>query len=51
MLSYLTPLSLQISSAKFSKLVGTEASAETMESDVNATITFVVDSKGTYFYL
>ncbi|KAF8476550.1 P-loop containing nucleoside triphosphate hydrolase protein [Russula ochroleuca] len=30
---------LQISSAKFSKLVGTEASAETMESDVNATIT------------
>ncbi|KAI9509211.1 P-loop containing nucleoside triphosphate hydrolase protein [Russula earlei] len=30
---------LQISSAKFSKLVGAEASAETMESDVNEAIT------------
>lgn len=30
---------LQISSAKFSKLVGAEASAETMENDVNAAVT------------
>jgi DNA repair protein RAD50 len=43
--TYLTPVSLQISSAKFSKLVGAEASVDTMESEVNATITFVVDSK------
>lgn len=41
---HLTPPSLQISSAKFSKLVGAEASAETMESDVNAAVTFVVNS-------
>jgi DNA repair protein RAD50 len=43
--AYLTPVSLQISSAKFSKLVGAEASVDTMESEVNAAITFVVDSK------
>jgi hypothetical protein len=41
---YLTPSSLQISSAKFSKLVGTEASADTMENNVNAAIAFVVCS-------
>ena len=41
----LTSLSLQISSTKFSKLVGMEASADTMESDVNTAIAFVVGSK------
>jgi hypothetical protein len=41
---FLMPLSLQISNAKISKLVGAEAKADTMENDVNAVIAFVVGS-------